>query len=198
MVSGAPARHGFIRLFRSGVVNMLKRLTTHFVLIPALAVMGTLQSAQADWDVNAGGISGEDLQDIVITLKSDPNQDPESACLAVTFARSLSGNPKANITLFVTLDGVNLASENYISKRRLKEYDCITPFDAEPISLKENLDAYLYPENVYNPNRLVVCPLCWIERYGDELPDYGVLPGANADEKAIGQMIFNADKILDF
>ena len=176
---------------------MLKRFTHLFLFIPALAVIGTLQSAHADWDANNGGISASDGQDVVITLKSDPNHDPEAACLAVTFARSLSGNTDANITLFVTLDGVNLANDKYISKRRLKEYECTTPFDPPHVTLKENLMAFV-SDNPGGDDSLVVCPICWQERYGDELPDYGVLPGATAPGNAIGKMMFNADKILDF
>jgi hypothetical protein len=176
---------------------MLKQFTNLCLLIPALAVIGTLQSAHADWNANYGGLSAMDDQDVVITLKSDPNHDPEAACLAVTFARSLSGNPNANITLFVTLDGVNLASDKYISKRRLKEYECTTPFDPPHVTLKENLDAFLI-ENPGGDDSLVVCPICWKERYGGKLPDYGVLPGATAPPDAIGKMMFNADKILDF
>ena len=176
---------------------MLKRFTKLFLLIPALAVTGSIQFVQADWKFNAGGISAIDPQDVVITLKSDPNHDPEAACLAVTFARSLSGNPNANVTLFVTLDGVNLASDKYISKRRLKEYECTTPFDPPHVTLKENLVAFIGPDGEYRDD-LVVCPICWKERYRDDIPDYGVLPGPTAPPNAIGAMIFNADKILDF
>ena len=47
---------------------------------------------------------------------------------------------------------------------------------------------------------MVVCPICWKSRYGDELPDYGVLPGTTEDvpAEAIGKMMLDADKILDF
>ena len=111
----------------------------------------------------------------------------------MTFARSLSGNPKANITLFVTLDGVNLASEDYITRKRLKEYECTTP--SGKLSLADHLTAYIGG----NDNKMIVCPICWKERYGEDVPvDYGVLPGDNAPGNAIGKMIFNADKILSF
>ena len=164
----------------------------------ALLILVTVQSVQADWDVNFGGISAADPQDVVVSLATDPNHDPEAACLAVTFARSLSGNPKANITLFVTLDGVNLAREDYITRKRLKEYECTVPeamAASGKISLADHLTAYIN-DNDYD---MVVCPICWKERYGDELPDFGVLPGAEGvSDKAIGKMMFNADKILSF
>jgi hypothetical protein len=120
--------------------------------------------------------------------------NPEMACLAVTFARSLLHNDNnltyANVTLFVTLDGVSLADDSVTGSRRFK---CETPWGK--ISLKENLEAFIGVNN----NNMVVCPICWKSRYGDELPDYGVLPGAEGvDSKAIGKMMLDADKILDF
>jgi hypothetical protein len=89
---------------------MNKQFTRSLASIFTLLFLVAMHSAQADWDLNYGGISAADDQDLVISLATDPNHDPEAACLAVTFARSLSANEKANITLFVTLDGVNLAS----------------------------------------------------------------------------------------
>jgi sulfur relay (sulfurtransferase) complex TusBCD TusD component (DsrE family) len=172
---------------------MPKQLTRSLTTILALLIFGAMQSAQADWDVNFGGLSGAVPQDIVVSLATDPNHDPEAACLAVTFARSLSGNPNANITLFVTLDGVNLASEDYITRKRLKEYECTTP--SGKISLADHLSAYIDG----NDDKMIVCPICWKERYEDELPDYGVLPGAEGvPGTAIGTTMFNADKILSF
>ena len=172
---------------------MQKRLSSLFVLISALFIGAAMQSVHADWDDNFGGISAADPQDIVVSLATDPNHDPEAACLAVTFARSLSGNPNANITLFVTLDGVHLARDAYISSKRTKSYKCTTPWGK--LSLVENLTTYIDSNN----DKMVVCPLCWKERYEDELPDYGVLPGAGGvPGTAIGTMMFNADKILSF
>ena len=175
---------------------MYMQFNRSLTAIFALLIFGAMQSVKADWNLNFGGISAADPQDVVVSLATDPNQDPEAACLAVTFARSLSGNPNANITLFVTLDGVNLAREDYITRKRLKEYECVTPPDMSgKISLADHLTAYING----NDNKMVVCPICWKERYEGELPDYGVLPGAEGvSDKAIGAMMFNADKILSF
>ena len=171
---------------------MQKQLTRSLTTTLALLIPVALQSVQADWDLNFGGISAADPQDVVISLATDPNHDPEAACLAVTFARSLSANPKANITLFVTLDGVNLASEDYITRKRLKEYECTTPWGK--VSLAESLTTYIDGNN----KSMVVCPICWNERYEGETPNFGVLPGVTAPGNAIGAMMFNADKILSF
>mgnify|MGYP001820244283 CR=1 FL=1 len=174
---------------------MPKQLTRSLTTFLALLIFGAMQPLHADWDVNAGGISAADPQDVVVSLATDPNHDPEAACLAVTFARSLSLNQKANITLFVTLDGVNLAREDYITRKRLKEYECTTPSTMSgKISLADHLTAYI----AGNDNKMVVCPICWNERYEGENPDFGVLPGTTAPGNAIGAMMFNADKILSF
>ena len=175
---------------------MHKQLTRSLTTTIALLILVAMQPLHADWNVNFGGISAADPQDVVVSLATDPNHDPEAACLAVTFARSLSGNPNANITLFVTLDGVNLARDDYITRKRLKEYECTTPPTMSgKISLADHLTAFIDG----NDNRMVVCPICWNERYEGELPDYGVLPGAEGvTDKAIGAMMFNADKILSF
>ncbi len=157
---------------------MFNKFRKTFILAVGIATFGLFQSVNADWSA----VDGD--QDIIISLQSNPMTDPERACLAVTFARMLSGNPNANVTLFVTLDGVTLADESVASSRRFK---CETPWESE-ISLQESLDIFIGG----NDNNMVVCPLCWKSRYGSEDPDNGTKT-AN-----IGTMIFNADKILDF
>ena len=180
---------------------MYKKFRSISTFVLGVFIAGTFQSASAEWSENAGGISAADAQDVVVSMKVNPKRNLEQACLAITFGRSLSAKPNANITLFVTLDGVALAKERVIKKRRLK---CVTPWGE--VSLKENLEAFLNE----NQNRMVVCPICWKERYGDDIPDFGVLPVSDdvtdldgnddhiVSNKAIGTMMFNADKILDF
>ena len=171
---------------------MYKKTRSAFTLILGIVAVGLFQPVNADWrEDSGGGISQGDAQDIVISLKANPMSHLEQACLAVTFSRSLSGG--ANVTLFVTLDGVSLAdkkdavfSDNFM---------CTTPWGK--ITLKENLETFLDK----NDDNMVVCPICWIERYGDKTqPIYGVLPGitANVPGTAIGKMMLDADKILDF
>lgn len=180
-----------------GKIDMYKKIRSTFTLILGIVAISLFQSVNADWTVNTeevdvfeGGVSAGESQDIMISLKSNPMSNPEMACLAVTFANSLS--KAANVTLFVTLDGVSLADASVAGSRRFK---CETP-DGQ-ISLKENLETFIDGNN----NNMVVCPLCWISRYGDEeLPDYGVLPGSadGTPPDAIGKMVLDADKILDF
>jgi len=145
----------------------------------------TSMSSNADWTSNSPPIQAGIPQDIVITLKQNPMSQPEAACLSVTLARSLrGGDPSANVTLFPTLDGVALGDSSVVSSRRFK---CNTPWGE--ISLQENLEAFL----AGNPNNMVICPLCWVERYGDQQPDYGVL-----NPPAVGALLLNAEKVIDF
>jgi len=92
---------------------MCENIRSTFTLILGFVAVGLFQPVNADWSVySGGGVSMGDAQDIVVTLKSNPMSNPEMACLAVTFARSLSGG--ANVTLFVTLDGVSLADDSVV------------------------------------------------------------------------------------
>lgn len=162
--------------------------------------------AFADWRDNYGASSTAlEPQDIVVSLKLNPGSNAEAACLAVTLARSLRGDfsppeaqpTNANVTLFPTLDGVHLGNADIVSLRRFK---CTTPEGV--VSLQENLEDFLCDTGDrldcpvvedFNMNNLVICPICWGERYGDVDPDYGVrLP------QAVGAVLLNAEKVFDF
>lgn len=176
---------------------MYRKIKNVFTLVLGIIVFGLFQSVSADWNVNSGGgVSAGGPQDIMISLKSNPMSNPEMACLAVTFARSLSAGPNNNVTLFVTLDGVSLADASVTGSRRFKcEIPDGFPEDETIISLEDNLIAFLTKNGMtdINNDKMVVCPICWKSRYGEESPDYGTNNGM-----AIGPMILNADKILDF
>ena len=166
--------------------NLLTRLFSCLVTASTFAILAmTSLSSNADWTSNAPPIQAGVPQDIVISLKLNPMSQPEAACLSVTLARALKGgDPSANVTLFPTLDGVALGDSRVVNSRRFK---CNTPWGE--ISLQENLEAFLSGD----PNNMVVCPLCWTERYGDQQPDYGVLNPA-----AVGALLLNAEKVIDF
>ena len=124
-----------------------------------------------------------DHQDIVISPKQSPLANAEAVCLSITLARSLQSAGK-NVTLFPTLDAVAIGDAKVVSNPRFK---CNMP--TGEISLKENLEAFLGG----NRNNLVICPLCWGERYGTQEPDYGVLSG-----QAVGAVLLGAEKVIDF
>jgi len=169
--------------------RLFPRLQSRLMTTGAFALIAVMPfSANADWTIDSGPQVPGVPQDIVITLKDNPMSHPEEACLVVTLARSLSAG--ANVTLFPTLDGVALGDEKVVSSRRFK---CKLPGDQE-ISLQENLEAFLDSNLPNNPNdNMVICPLCWAERYGDQAPDYGVL-----DSDAVGALLLGAEKVIDF
>jgi len=167
-------------------VTHFSRLYSCLVTASTFAILTmTSLSSNADWTSNAPPIQAGIAQDVVISLKLNPMSNPEAACLSVTMARALKGgDPSANVTLFPTLDGVAMGDSKVVSSRRFK---CTTPWGE--LSLQENLEAFLDGDN----NNMVVCPLCWKERYGNQLPDYGVL-----NNDAVGALLLNAEKVIDF
>jgi sulfur relay (sulfurtransferase) complex TusBCD TusD component (DsrE family) len=158
-------------------------------LAAAAALAAVPCTVTGDWTKNSGTETAGQPQDVVITLKVNALTNPETACLAVTLARALTSGA-TNVTLFVTLDGVALGDAKIVGNPKFK---CTTPWGE--ISLEENLTAFLND----NDNNMVVCPICWMERYGDAMPDYGVLPGQGGTPgNAVGMVLLNAEKILDF
>ncbi len=56
---------------------------------------------------------------------------------------------------------------------------------------------------VSNHDHLVLCPICYRERFGDRAPDYGVLPSPEdlpytVSPFAVIDVLANADKVIDF
>lgn len=196
-----------LKLFSNQYINSNLAIITFLLILISV-------SANADWSANTGGgVSMGEPQDIVVTLKSNPLKNPEAACLAVTFAR-MSKMGGANVTLFPTLDGVVLGDKNVVSGKRLRHFKCSITSNmdnVEPelsdgyISLEDNLMMFLDGEPIDNYDMLI-CTLCWIERYGDKPPDYGMLPPECEEQNppspfdciAIMKMTLDADKVFDF
>ena len=148
----------------------------------SVAVLPTVVSG--DWTVNKGGLGVASLQDVVVSLKVNPLTNPEQACLAVTLARALKRGT-TNVTLFATLDGVALGDAKIVGNPKFR---CTVTTAGDELSLEENLEAFL-GGNDYN---MLICPICWAERYGSTVPpDYGVYVSPV-------NMLLNADKILDY
>jgi len=178
---------------------------TAFLSATALTAAGLISMpAIGDWTVDDGGLSSYGVpQDVVISPKQNPRSKAEATCLSVTLARSLRGDfsppeappSNANVTLFPTLEGVRLGNARVVSRKRIK---CTTPEGV--ISLQENLEDFLCDDgdrdvcpDGLNMNNMVICPICWAERYGDAMPDYGVLNPA-----AVGKVLLDAEKVFDF
>lgn len=152
-------------------------------LATALSVAALPTVVSGDWTVNQGGLDVNSPQDVVVTLKVNPLTNPEQACLAVTLARALK-RTTTNVTLFATLDGVALGDAKIVGNPKFR---CTVTPAGDELSLEENLWAFLDGNN----NNLVICPICWAERYGIAEPDYGAYTSPVP-------MLLRADKILDY
>ena len=69
--------------------------------------------------------------------------------------------------------------------------------DSSNLSRPTKYAARKVPGNARNPPKagffigMLICPICWVERQGSAMPDYG----ANASPVP---MLLRADKILDY
>jgi len=139
-------------------------------------------------------------ENVVIALKSNPLVDPEAACVALQIGQNLmmdiGDGPAEQVTLFPTLDGVEIVSDKMLPAEvlpngRIKTYpphlDCLTPNGYVP--LPEVLRAYWEMGG-----DIVVCPLCWTTRHEGETPIYGVVGNGGQ----IHNLFLNADKVIDF
>jgi hypothetical protein len=162
------------------------------LLLAASSIMS--QPAVADWSVPGPTNGGAGVaQNIVIVVSENPSSNAERTCLAISLANAFSQNGfgyrLSNVTIFATLDGAALGVDKVVNNPRFK---CAQQGGTE-ISLEENLDKFL----AGNPNNLVLCPLCYKERFGDIVPpDNGFLPGPNST--AVIDIFANADKVISF
>jgi len=180
---------------------------TQGFLISALSTMALTfgaslypQAGVGDWAV-PGPVTEGDEQNIVIVVSENPRSNPERTCLAVTLAKTFAKNPyrPQNVTIFATLDGAALGVERVIDKPRFK----CAQADGSEISLQEDLEQFLAYDGVTNHNHLVLCPICYRERFGDRAPDYGVLPSPEdfpytVSPFAVIDVLANANKVIDF
>lgn len=145
--------------------------------------------------------SVDGFESVVIALKSNPLRDPEAACVALQIGMNLlmplGDGAVDKVTLFPTLDGVEIVSDRMLPRGDLpngknKPYPahlyCTTPSGEVP--LPELLAGFAGMTGV----EVVVCPLCWNARYEGEEPIYGDLGSADA----IHNLFLYADKVIDF
>ena len=149
----------------------------------------------------AVGAHAAHAEDIVIALKSNPLVDPEPACVAVQIGINLlseiDGTSADRVTLFPTLDGVEIVGERMLPNEelpngRMKNYpphlDCLTPSGYVPLPVV--LANFAAKEGA----EIIVCPLCWGARYPGEMPIYGSVGNASS----IHSLFLDASKVIDF
>jgi hypothetical protein len=142
-------------------------------------------------------VSAEDKQTIVISLAEDAlTGDPEPACVALQLGTGLIKSGGAEVTIFATLGGVTIGSKDALDSTRLCEQVSPQGKLQDPVELSEVLANYLDADGA-----ILVCPLCWVARYGD-------LPGSASLLIPLGQgtvypaspipLLLEADKVIHY
>lgn len=137
------------------------------------------------------------LESVVITLKTDPLDDPEPACIALQIGINLllsnvpgqpgetvSVTPADRVVLFPTLDGVELVNPD----TDLTYMDCDTPAGLNKASLKQLLTSF-----TKLGGEVQSCPLCANRRL-IAAPTYGTI----ATGEDIHNLFLYADKVIPF
>jgi hypothetical protein len=142
--------------------------------------------------------SVDQLESVVVSLATNPMEDPEAACVALQIGMNLFMNdldedgeadsiPADEMTLFVTLDGVYLVDPNPRIQNHLKTTECLTPRG------RKSLANVLYGFVEVAGGHVVVCPLCWSQRGNKGTPP---TYGSVADAFLIHGLFLYRDKVL--
>jgi sulfur relay (sulfurtransferase) complex TusBCD TusD component (DsrE family) len=144
--------------------------------------------------------SGDGVENVVISLNTDPTKDPEPACVALQIGMNLlmtdlNGDeiddvvPADDVTLFLTTGGVELVNpHNSIYNRTKPKPVCTTPNGVNTAPLQALLQGF-----VMRGGNVMICPLCATSR-GITEPTAGE-PGSPVD---IHNLFLFADKVLTF
>jgi hypothetical protein len=137
------------------------------------------------------------LESVVITLKTDPVEDPEPACIALQIGINLllsevpgqpnetvSVKPADRVVLFPTLDGVELVNP----ATDLSPMDCDTPSGLNTASLQGLLTRF-----TGLGGEVQSCPLCANRRL-IAAPTFGTI----ATGEDIHNLFLYADKVIPF
>jgi len=141
--------------------------------------------------------SMDGMEQVVISIRTDPLKDPEPACVALQIGMNLlmanvgvPVTPADRVSLFLTIDGVELVNpENQINKRKKPKLVCNTPAGENTASLAGLLEKFVNMEG----SEVLICPLCSASR-GITDPTQG--KDASAEE--IHNLFLFADKVIDF
>ena len=144
--------------------------------------------------------SGDGIENVVVSLKTDPTKDPEPACVALQIGMNLlmadlDGDgiddvvPADDVTLFLTIGGVELVNpHNSIYNRTKPKPVCTTPGGVNTASLQALLQGF-----EMRGGKIMICPLCAASR-GITEPTTGE-PGTAA---GIHNLFLYADKVITF
>jgi hypothetical protein len=143
-------------------------------------------------------------ESVVITLQTSPFFNAEPACVAIQIGTNLlldnvgePVTPAAEVTLFVTLQGVDAVSPRMPPPTEMAEpaappppieHFCTTP--GEDMLLSD-----LIANFTGKGGKIVACPLCWKTRYPGEMPEFGATLPTPVE---LHNLFLRADKVIGF
>ena len=141
--------------------------------------------------------SADSKQTIVMSFAEDAlTGDPEPACVALQLGTGLIMSGNADVTIFATLGGVTIGSKDALDSTRLCEKVSQDGKLQDPAPLSQVLTKYLDVGGA-----ILVCPLCWVARYGD-LPGSGgdLIPPGKGNVKVASPvpLLLSADKVIHY
>jgi hypothetical protein len=188
----------------------MKRLFTGLVFMgAALAVSPQLPAQEAEGPQNVVITFQQELRPTTpsnIRMKHFLSPDAiEKACIAVSLGTQLVMSGGADVTLFPATAGVWLANETLMIESGAADELCFTPMPQDPKHYTPLLD---HVRNfVAAGGDIVVCPLCWITRYGPP-DDQGYHPdlvvplddngGTISIATGVVDLFLDAEKSIDF
>ena len=186
-------------------------------VVASLALVAASAVTCAPGKSKAGGWepSADHVEDVVISVKTDPLSDSEAACVAVQIGINLLSDdlngddpggqvtPADDVTLFLTLGGVNVLSPEVMTPEPPEAGPLCFSFDkyGEPITPPL---AALVNRFWTEGGNIMVCPLCWFSRYPDGPMPVPPPSSDVAPEELIGNgagihdLFLKADKVIDF
>jgi sulfur relay (sulfurtransferase) complex TusBCD TusD component (DsrE family) len=141
--------------------------------------------------------SMDGMEQVVISIRTDPLKDPEPACVALQIGMNLlMANvgvqviPADRVSLFLTIDGVELVNpDNQINKRKKPKFVCNTPAGENTASLAGLLEEFVNMEG----SEVLICPLC-----SDSRGITDPTQGKDASAEEIHNLFLFADKVIGF
>ncbi len=134
---------------------------------------------------------------IVVSVKSNLYDEKgfESACVGVQMGMLLLSKG-ASVSLFVSLDGVELANATTLSyidavNTYVNKTNCVTKDG--PKTLPQIVNGFTSAGG-----NIVVCPLCWLSRFAGDTSATLVPGAAIGTPDSLADMFLNADKVIDF
>ena len=134
-------------------------------------------------------------KDTVISVQTNPLDDPQPACVALQLGTGLL-NAGSRVTIFATLGGVGVAYAPTVNNPSIlcQRVNQLGQLQAA-VPLKNVVDGYLAAGG-----EILACPLCWVVEYGD-------LPASAADLYTYGDQVYitspipllsTADRVIDY